>query len=232
MKQESRLCSGCGKLSTGELCAHCGARLKFTNGKVSEVHVEGSNHEEVAKVAKTLNELQVDSSNWSDTKKWIMGIVAALVIAAIIALAKYESPPSITLEPDEIEVHNEWVIQIAIANNLQRIKEFKGQFYNYYKLSGDKVWENDIRTTRSPSEKGKWLLVIDTFPGRSEQKTVKTELRRLKRVATRSRDLSNTLGTFFTNAKVIDWNLGIFISTYGKPLNIPIGDDFTSRDAK
>ena len=166
---------------------------------------------------------------WSDSRKWVMGIVSALIVAVIVALANRPSPIPVTLEPDELKIYNEWVIQVAIADGRDRAKEFRDAFSSYYKNSGDGVWGNDIRLVRYPREVGKWLVVIDTFPGRSDANSVDAELKRLVEVSNTSRDLSNTLGTFFINATVIDWNLDDFSKIYGRPSNWPKPEGFTKR---
>ena len=164
--------------------------------------------------------------NWSDGKKWFMGILAALVISGIgfVSSSISKSKEPIYLSPQEIEVHNEWVATIAYGNSEKNTKAQMDEFISLYKKSGHDTWLNNILVVRHPKTKGVWMLVIDTFHNRSTKELVDFGISNMKDFANSSREKQDTFGSWLNGAEAFDWRLKDFTKTYGVPVNMPTGN--------
>ena len=96
-------------------------------------------------------------------------------------------------------------------------------------LQNREIWSTAYHCSNDASELDAGTGILTPEFLRSTQKMVESELVRLTKESKRTRDLSNTLGTFFINPEVIDWNLDDFSKTYGKPSNWPKSENFTRR---
>ena len=117
--------------------------------------------------------------------------------------------------PYEYDVFDEWVIQLTYTDSKDEANSLIEKFIKDYNKAGQTLWENDILLVRSPIEKGIWLIVIDTFPGRSSKEMVIEEIRKLKALS-KLRDYQNLLGRWFEKAESLDYKKEHFIRTYGE----------------
>lgn len=111
-------------------------------------------------------------SNWSDGTKWLMGIVGALVVAAIIALAK--QPPSDVLPgpsptpadptPTVIPVPTEAPIDIAVNEKREAGKAAaKGQQASTFPCEKSHAGNSGIKCEMTLNNSGLSWKFIETF---------------------------------------------------------------------
>jgi len=81
------LCGGTGLNIKGESCPMCGARVTYGRGKNKrEIHVSGTDHEEVLKVARELSESNVKSpllfllTNWSFIFGSLLSVLGVVLV--------------------------------------------------------------------------------------------------------------------------------------------------------
>lgn len=81
----------------------------------------------------------------------------------------------ITPEERELLENEEWGLIVYTADSKTDAKERFAEFKKVYMQSGHKnfanqaIWENDIHVVRDPRKAGRWLVVIDMYPGSSSR---------------------------------------------------------------
>jgi len=78
--------------------------------------------------------------------------------------------------PDEITCLNEWVLRLAQSDTKENASSIKDAFLNDYLVfghvnsGGEPIWKNDVHIVRDIKYPGKWLVVIDMYPGASSER--------------------------------------------------------------
>jgi hypothetical protein len=124
--------------------------------------------------------------------------------------------------PEEKEVldQEEWVLRIASYGSKEEAEHKSKEFKEVYRASGHinvkgkPIWINDILVVRDPKEKGRWLIVIDQYPGASSRQAQQDGLKEMLGCIT-TRELENTFGRWLKGAAPFHYTKKDFESTYG-----------------
>src|SRR5262249_13072493 len=131
---------------------------------------------------------------------------------------------------DEITCLNEWVLRIAAADSRDDAKQNKTDFLQYYQHFGhvnagkEPIWMNDVHVVRDIHQKGKWLVVIDMYPGASSEQCMKEGKAEMLGVLYdkpegmgegNRRYWENVLGRFLIPAEPLCYDLGKFEKVNG-----------------
>ncbi len=125
------------------------------------------------------------------------------------------------LSKHELEVLNEWVALIDYSDTYAQAIDRSGQFKIAYKKLQQGVWDNNILYVRDPSNKDRWCIIVDIWPGSSSCSKIKQEIEKLQDKAEKSRELQDTLGMWLYNSRPLEFNLVEFQKTYGRVTNLP-----------
>lgn len=125
------------------------------------------------------------------------------------------------LSKHELEILNEWVALIDYADTYEQAIDRSKQFKEAYANLGSGVWSNNILYVRDPTNKDRWMIVVDIWPSTSSCGHITREIARLQDDSDRTRILQDTVGMWLFNSKAIEFNLQQFEKTYGSVTNLP-----------
>lgn len=117
---------------------------------------------------------------WRRRVAWV--VLGATILGGLVGLVEnlekvrgWFEARTTNVTPDEITCLNEWVLRLASTNTEASANDLRLQFLAAYKTfghvntDGQPIWENDVHTVRDIAHRGKWLVVIDMYPGASSR---------------------------------------------------------------
>jgi hypothetical protein len=154
-------------------------------------------------------------------------VVTAVLLATVVAfidntsklrftIKRLLSEQTATLSKEELEACNEWIAVVETGDSYEQARSRADRFKQAYDQSGHKVWSNNILVVRELTDSSRWLVVVDTWPGRSDQRNVASGIKEMQVYVKGQRDREDTLGMWLVDAHPIDYRLDLFAKTYGR----------------
>ena len=128
------------------------------------------------------------------------------------------------LSPDQRELldQEEWGLIVASAPSETDAARLRNDFKEAYGQSGHKnangelIWQNDILVVRDPRTVGKWLVVIDMYPGPASRESIQTGVSEMLVAEQRTGVRGDPLERWLNGSAPYRFTKTEFEATYGK----------------
>ena len=136
--------------------------------------------------------------------------------------------PTTLITPEERDLleQEEWGLIVDTADSKSEAKERLAEFKNIYLQSGhtnymnQAIWKNDILLVRDPRKVGRWLVVIDMYPGPSTRSALQAGVNEMIESEREANIRGEPLERWLNGSAPYQFERIIFEKTYGKIVNL------------